>query len=303
MASVRVLCWVWINLVAPKGQPPSQSISTTYLMTYDRETREIVLPYVRQLQERPCGHGNSHPLFPVSCYPPTWSHHQSLLFLTYPFFLWCSIQPHPNSFLPSSITCPIKAVKDANAISRNCWACSFHTCVSFHLGVWRYGIYDSDTMIKNATPVHKVWAGSAASFVFSLVFSIPLPFICTYVQEAPPCMHVLLSALENWELGLWWVTSCLHDSPDIQVTLRKVHSFLCLKKNPLLLWKRSQKSSRGIPEKILPLDWALLCWRQKLGKARYPHAVLRPVVASESCTPENSRRNFPGIICFSMISL
>lgn len=136
--------------MAPKDQPPSHS-NTTCLMTYDRETQERVLPCVRQLQERLCGQGNSHPLFPVSCYPPTLSHHQSLLFLTFPFFLCCSSLALRHFFLPLSIICPTKAVKDANAIPRNCWACSLHTYVSFHLDVWKYGMYDSDTMIKNAT--------------------------------------------------------------------------------------------------------------------------------------------------------
>lgn len=62
-----------------------------------------------------------------------------------------AVQPYVHSFLPSSIMCPTKAVKDANAVPRNCWAHSLHTCVSFHLDVRRYGMYDSETMSKNAT--------------------------------------------------------------------------------------------------------------------------------------------------------
>lgn len=213
-------------------------------MTYDRETQERVLPCVRQLQDHPCGQGNSHPLFPVSCYPPTLSHHQSLLFLTFAFFLWCSGSTLPPLLPPLLHHLPNQRCEGCQCHSQKLLGMQL-TLVCFLpfrcVEVWYVWLWCHD---YEYNPVHKVWAGLAASFVLFLVFSIPLPLIGMCVQEAPPYKHVLLSALENWGLDLWWVTSRLHDSPDIQTSLRRVHSFSCLKKNSLLLWKRSQKSSK-----------------------------------------------------------
>lgn len=82
---------------------------------------------------------------------------------------------------------------------------------------------------------------------------------CTWKLRTWPVMGDFMSSRLTRHTGLTQKSS--------QLFVFKGKSFASLKEISKVFQGNSKKKKK---KKILPLDWALLCWRQKLGKAMYP---------------------------------
>lgn len=107
--------------------------------------------------------------------------------------------------------------------------------------------------------------------------------VCSTGPSLQACSVVCTWKLRTWPVMGDFMSSWLTRNTDL--TQKSSQLFVFKEKSFASLEEISKVFQGNSPKKILSLDWALLWWRQKLGKAMYPHAVLRPMVASEPCTP------------------